>query len=597
MRISTIFSSLIRATFVLLFVLLGAACTQLENPNDSFSKTWLDTPPVLSWPTNGGSLNNQRWSPLEQINQSNVNQLRGVWRTHLNGSGMDVRNSGEAQPLVHKGVIYNITGDNDVFAVSVKSGKILWTYKANFPSTLGRSICCGWTSRGLGMGEGLIFVGQLDSKLIALDQLSGEIVWEKQGMRWQEGYSISSAPLYYDGMVITGFSGGEYGVRGLVKAYNASTGDELWTFYTIPGPGEFGHTSWPQNTKAWEHGGGAVWQTPAVDPELGLLYFSTGNPGPDYNGAVRPGDNLFANSIIAIDVHSGEYRWHFQEVHHDIWDYDASNPVILFDIELKHETRHAISQAGKTGWVYILDRITGEPLIGIEEREVLQETEQATAKTQPYVIGDSFVPQFIDAAPVGVALINQGRIFTPYGPDRPAMVQPSPAGSANWAPSTYDPNRQVMYICAAESAMTLQGGGSDFTIPDNLDGNMYLGGGFSNIGKPQSGIISAMDMSTNTLVWQKNWPDICYSGFVATAGDLLFVGRNDGRLTALDIDTGEQLWEFQTGAGMNSTVSIFEDNGQQYIVAYSAGNRFAGSKRGDSLWLFSLGGTLLEVEK
>ena len=206
------------------------------------------------------------------------------------------------------------------------------------------------------MAKTKIFVGQLDGVLKALDAETGEQVWSIQAESWEEGYTITSAPLYFDGMVISGFAGAEFAARGRVKAYDAADGSLLWTFYTVPAPGELGSDTWPADSDAWETGGGTVWHTPAVDPELGLIYFSTGNPGPDYNGAIRPGDNLFTASIVALDAYSGEYRWHFQQVHHDIWDFDAPNPVVLFDLEYEGVLRKGLAQAGKTGWVYILDR-------------------------------------------------------------------------------------------------------------------------------------------------------------------------------------------------------------------------------------------------
>lgn len=218
-------------------------------------------------------------------------------------------------------------------------------------------------------------------------------------------------------MVISGFAGAEFAARGRVKAYDATDGSLLWTFYTVPAPGEFGSDTWPADSDAWETGGGTVWHTPAVDPELGLIYFSTGNPGPDYNGAIRAGDNLFTASIVALDAYSGEYRWHFQQVHHDIWDFDAPNPVVLFDLDYEGVLRKGLAQAGKTGWVYILDRVTGEPLVGIEERPVPQEERQATAATQPYPVGDAFVTHTLDIAPEGFRMVNDGDIFTPFWDD------------------------------------------------------------------------------------------------------------------------------------------------------------------------------------
>ncbi len=549
-------------------------------------------PQAEAWPTNGGSFTNQRFSPLNQINRDNVANLKAVWRAHLNGSGMETKHSAEGTPIYQDGVLYMSTGDSDVFAVDFDSGEILWDYISVFPEGMGQQVCCGWDNRGVAIGDGKVFVGQLDAKLVALDQATGEIAWEAQGMRWEDGYSITSAPLYYDGLVITGYSGAEKGVRGLVQAFDAATGEEVWTFWTIPGPGEFGHDTWPQDNDVWRYGGGTVWQTPALDPELGLIYFSTGNPGPDMNGKIRPGDNLFSTSMVAVDVHTGEYRWHFQQVHHDLWDYDAPNPVIIFDMELNGEIRQAVAEASKTGWVYILDRITGEPLIGIEEKPVPQLAEQFTAPTQPHPVGDAFIPQFIDVAPEGTQLVNQGRIFTPFLYE-PVLVQPGLAGGANWAPSAYDPARQTMYVCASESSVALFM--EETEVLEEHGTETWTGGNFGGSSRRTTGIVAAIDMTTNKLVWQYRWNDACYSGFLSTAGDLVFVGRSDGRLTALDSDTGMQLWEFQTGAGMNAPAISFERDGTQYIAAYSGGNLFQGSPRGDSLWLFSLEGQMEET--
>jgi alcohol dehydrogenase (cytochrome c) len=575
-------------------VLAAAAVAALPPPAHAqrahaFTPQALTAAPRDGWRTNGGNLWNQRYSPLALIDRSNVGSLKGVWRTHLNGSGVGPQFSGEAQPLVHDGVIYVITGADDVFALSVETGEILWQHLAKLDPTI-TTVCCGWTSRGVGLGDGKIFAGLLDGRLVALDQRTGREVWSIQAERWQEGFSITSAPLYYDGMVITGFSGAEIGVRGRVKAYDADDGKLLWTFYTIPGPGELGHDTWPQDNEVWQHGGATVWQTPAVDAELGLIYFSTGNPGPDFNGAVRAGDNLFSASIVAIEARTGRYRWHFQQVHHDLWDYDAPNPVVLFDAEIGGTMRKGLAQVGKTGWAYILDRETGKPLIGIEERPVPQEPRQATAATQPYPVGDAIVPQHVEIAPEGYELVNGGRIFTPYFGDKGVIVSPSLYGGANWPPSSYDPQRRRLFVCASDVTGNFIGGDREFEIP--RDGEYWYGGvvGFAPL--PRTGIFAALDVTTNTLEWRFRWPDQCYSGSLATAGGLVFVGRNDGRLTALDSDTGHSLWAFQTGAGMNAPASTFEHDGKQYLVALSAGNVLIGSAKGDSVWLFGLDGTL-----
>ena len=565
---------------------------QSIEPAPAFAGSDLTVLPTTGWLTNGGDLFNRRYSPLTQINAENVADLKAVWRTRLNGSGVGARYSGEAQPIVHEGVLYVVTGADDVFAMRVDSGEILWTYSANLDPEID-VICCGWTSRGVGLGDGRVYVGQLDGRLVALDQQTGAVLWSVQAERWQDGFSITSAPLYYDGLVITGFAGAEYGIRGRVKAFDARSGSLAWTFYTVPGPGEVGHDTWPSTNDVWQHGGASVWHTPAVDPELGLLYFSTGNPGPDFNGAVRAGDNLFSASIVAIDSQTGAYRWHFQQVHHDLWDYDAPSPVVLFDIEIDGEARKALAQPGKTGWVYILDRETGQPLVGIEERPVPQEPRQATSPTQPFPVGDGFVPQSMSIAPEGFRLVNEGRIFTPFWTE-PLVARPGQGGGANWPPSSYDPRTGYLYVCASDRPGVFRGGDVDNEIAP--DGERYIGGAFGTVPFGVTGIFAALDMRTNRLVWQQEWPERCYSGSVATAGDLVFVGRSDGRLTALDSASGDLLWAFQTGAGVNAPATIFEHEGQQYVVVLSAGNLFAGSPHGDSVWLFSLEGQLDAVE-
>ena len=545
-------------------------------------------PSASAWLKAGGSLFNQNYSPLTQINRQNVAGLKAVWRARLDGSGVGAKYSGEAQPVVYQGVVYIVTGADDVFATSVKTGEVIWKYHADLDQTI-TTVCCGWTSRGLALGEGKVFVGQLDGRLVALDQKSGKTAWSIQAERWQEGYTITAAPLYYDGMIIVGFAGGENGTRGRVKAYDSKDGRLIWTFYTIPGPGEPGHETWPQDNDAWKHGGATVWQTPAVDPDLDLIYFTTGNPGPDFNGRIRPGNNLYSVSMLAVEAKTGKYRWHFQQVHHDIWDYDSPNPVILFDVTINGRVRKAAAEASKTGWVYILDRITGKPLIGIDEKPVLQEPRQLTSPTQPFPRGDAFVPHEMEIAPEDFPLVNQGRIFTPFWTEG-VVAKPSPRGGANWPPSSYDPATNYFYVCGSDSANIFKGGDENQAMP--REGERFLGGAFGGAPMPGTGIFAALDMKTNRLVWRQAWKESCYSGSVTTAGGLVFVGRNDGRLTAMDSSNGKRLWEFQTGAGVNAPASVFEYEGDQYVVAYSAGNQFGGSPRGDSLWLFSLKGTL-----
>jgi quinohemoprotein ethanol dehydrogenase len=560
----------------------------------AFSASQLASLPGSNWITNGGSTANQRYSPLDQINAGNVGRLKGMWHIHLR-SGIAGKYSGEAQPIVYRGVMYIVTGADDVFAINAKTGAKMWTHRAHLNQEI-KTVCCGWTSRGVALGDGQVYVGQLDGKLVALDQKTGRIVWSTQVAHYQDGYTITNAPLYYDGRVYTGVSGGEFGIRGRLTAFNAKTGREVWRFYTIPGPGQVGHDTWPSGNDAWKHGGGPVWQTPAVDPELGLIYFSTGNAAPDFNGAARPGDNLFTSSILAIDAKTGKYRWHYQEVHHDIWDYDAPSPDVLFDVSVGGRMRHAIAQAGKTGWVYILDRQTGKPLIGIDERAVPQAPSQATAATQPYPRGDAFVDHsvtpgafrnFAKTLPKGTKYVNGGRTFTPYTPGGTAVATPSSLGGDDWFPMSYNPNTGYLYVCGVEQAQLFEGGKTAVF----KTGKQFYGSTIAPQGVP-AGTFTAIDTSTNRIAWQRHFNDSCYSGSTSTKGNIVFVGRNGGELQAYHAASGKSLWSFQTGAGANNTATVFSLDGKEVVAFYAAGSALAGSAHGDDVWLFGLDGKL-----
>ena len=596
MRAGKIGFSIVTAALALV---LPCACALAAAPAETqikvapaFDAKQLTTLPTTQWITNGGTVFNQRYSPLQLLNRDNVAGLKALWRTGM-GSGLQPGYAGEAQILVYGDTLYVVNGANDVFAMDVDTGKILWTYHGN-PNPEGGSPL-GRASRGVALGEGKVFVGHTDARLAALDQRTGKVIWSIQAERWQDGFAITAAPLYYDGLVIVGFNGGEMGVRGRIKAYDAKTGKLRWVFYTIPAPGEPGHESWPQNSDAWKRGGASIWQTPAIDPQLGLLYFSTGNPAPDLHGDVRPGNNLYSVSILALDAKTGKYRWHYQQVHHDIWDYDSPNPVVLFDSQINGKPVKGLVEVSKTGWAYILDRVTGKPLIGIEERPVPQEPRQATAATQPYPIGDPIVPHEIDITPDGAHLApgttelpNKGRIFTPFWTE-PVMAKPGTMGGANWPPSSYDPETHLLYVCASDRISVFS---ARAKLEQPAPNKPYMGGAFTQAQVADAGILAAVDVTTNKLVWRQQWREICYSGSVVTAGGLLFVGRADGRLTALDKTNGNRLWEFTTDAGVNTTVTTFEHNGKQYVAVHAGGGLFANGKRGDGVWMFSLDGKI-----
>jgi len=544
----------------------------------------LQSPVAKDWVTNGGNLTNQRYSTLKQINTTNVKQLNGSWRARLSRSGYGSKYSAEATPLVKDGIMYMVTGNDDVFALNAKTGEILWK-RWSWIDQRRTSACCGWLSRGLAMGEGMVFVGQLDANVVALDIRTGREVWKTPIEEWRNGYSITSAPLYYDGIVYSGISGGELGIRGRLTALDAKTGKILWRTYTIPSPGEIGSDSWPAESDAWTRGGGPIWNTPALDPQLGLLYFATGNVGPDYDGSVREGDNLFSASIMALKAKTGEYVWHFQEVHHDIWDYDGASPVVLFDTVIDGQPRKGIAEAGKTGWVYILDRTDGKPLIGIDERPVPQEPHQKTAKTQPYPRGDATVPQCANPQPD----IKNGCIFEPFW-DEPVAVQPSGHGGTNWSPMPYSPDTGYFYVPG-----TIRTGVFERFAREYRRGGIYTRGSqLVAPGVPVTGTFTAIDSKTNKIAWQHKTPYRMGGGggSTVTAGGLLLRGDPDGNFLAIDGRTGEILWKFQTGFGADAPPVVYEVDGVEYIAIFTGGNSIQQSATGDAVWAFSLRGEL-----
>ena len=544
----------------------------------------LRSPIGKDWVTNGGNLTNQRYSTLNQIDTSNVAQLKGAWMTRLKGSGFDAKYSFEATPLVKNGIMYVITGNNDVFALDAKTGTVLWEYWSNLNKKIS-ALCCGWVNRGLAMGEGLLFFGQLDANVVALDMKTGKVVWKTSIEKWENGYSITSAPLYYDGIVFSGIGGGEFGVRGRLTALDAKTGAILWRWYTVPGSGEFGGDTWPPDTDHAMRGGATVWNTPALDPELGLIYFVTGNCGPNHDGSMREGDNLFCASMIALKAKTGEYVWHFQQVHHDIWNYDASSPTVLFDTVIDGRPRKGIAEAGHTGWVYILDRTNGKPLIGIEERPVPQEPRQKTAKTQPFPLGDATVPQCAKLLP---GFDKAGCIFEPFW-EAPVLIQPSGDGGTNWSPVPYSPDTGYFYVSGTvRTSAYVRSGKREF-----VQGKSYgRGSQVTPVGSPMSGTFTAIDSTTNKIVWQHKTPYRLGGGASVTAGGLVFRGEPDGNFFALDAKTGKELWRFQTGFGADAPPVVYEVDGEQYVAIATGGNRLQGSAYGDAVWAFSLKGQL-----
>jgi quinohemoprotein ethanol dehydrogenase len=575
----------------------------------AFTAAQLNALPTGNWITNGGSLANQRYSPLDKIDDGNVDSLKGVWMTHLNNSGTAAKYSAEAQPIAFNGVLYVPTGANDVFAVDQASGDILWQYKADLKPSLASVVCCGWLNRGVAIGEGLVFQGQLDGKVVALDQRTGKVRWSTDLVDPELGYTITMPPVYYDGKIFVGPVGAEYGTRGFIEALDAKTGKSVWTFYNVPSPKEPGGDSWPAGTDQYKHGGATVWSAPAIDTKLGLMYYATGNAGSDWDGRERDGDNKWASSILAIDVKTGKFRWGYQQVHHDIWDYDSPGPVVLIDAKVKGKVVHGLAHPSKTGYVYFLDRETGKPVFPIPEKKVPQSKVIPNASpTQPIPTMEPFSPVELSdkmlasveaavktATPKGETppKVVASPQFTPFEPINGKTIiatTPGPAGGNNWPPSSYDPETHMYYVCSQSNSAAV-------AIPKETaaykTGEATTGVALSGIdGFNTPGFLTAYDMDTGKIAWQKQFTDSCYSGVVSTAGNLVFVGRNRGQLEARNATTGALLWSFQTGAGANSTVTSYERDGQQYLTFLAGGNALAGTTHGDNLWTFGLNGTM-----
>ena len=526
--------------------------------------------------TVGGNLANHRYSSLTKINKSNLSQLGGAWSIHLE----DGKTPGtmQATPVVVDGVMFIASGSGNIFAIDAATGAIKWKHQTALSGTY----------RGLAVGDGRVFSGRRDNTLIALDQKTGALVW-KTALADPARGTTSAPAVYYNGLVYIGVGGGEGGVRGQFGAYDARTGKEVWKFWTLPGPGEHGHETWEGDS--WKYGGGPVWTAPAIDPDLGMVYVPIGNASPDNDGTARGGDNLFTVSVVALDLKTGAYKWHFQEVHHDIWDYDSAAAPILADVRYQGSTRKILMHTGKTGFMYVLDRTNGKPLIGIEERAVPQEARMKTAATQPFPIGDSFTPTCPEPGSVPEGM-KSACIFGAYWVD-PVVMAPGTLGGISWAPMTFSPQTRLIYIPGTiiNSAFTLRRQAWDDQTQrfKPLDEGV---GFFRPAGVPRAGTLTAMDPATNKIVWQKRmkFPLGTGSGLLSTATGLLFHGESDGNVVAYDIANGEPLWKFQTGTGADAPLATYEVNGEQYLALLAGGSSFQLSKRGDSLWAFKLGG-------
>ena len=489
-----------------------------------------------SWLTYSGAYHGQRFSKLDQISTGNVADLRAVWVYQVEGSGEI-----ETTPLVADGVMYVTELEARVTALDVRTGRPLWAYQHAMPEGV-LNIGFGRTNRGGALLDETFFFGTLDAHLVALDAKSGALRWKTKVAENKLGYSITAAPLAIDGKIIVGISGGEAGIRGFLDAYDAETGERAWRSHTIPGPGEPGNDTWGGDS--WKTGAGATWLTGSYDPELDLLYWGTGNPGPDWNGDSRPGDNLYTCSLLAIEAPTGKLRWHFQFTPHDVHDWDSNQIPVLIDMPLAGQQRKVVAFANRNAFYYLLDRETGEFLLGTEY------------STQTWAKG-------IDKT--GRPILLPDKEPTVDG----NLVYPSLQGATNWMSPSYSPVTKLLYVPVREMGSYYFKGEAKYE-----PGKVFVGGGERRLdGDKAWGSVRALRADSGERVWDFRTPSPLWTGVMATAGGLVFGGSNEGNFYALDASTGKPLWDFQTGGVIRSNPISFLVDGKQY-VATSGGRAY-----------------------
>jgi alcohol dehydrogenase (cytochrome c) len=438
----------------------------------------------------------------------------------------------ETTPLVADGVMYVPGPPTTVMALDPKSGRPLWKWTRPLAKSA-RTLGFGRVNRGVALLDGNVYVGTIDGHVVALDARSGTERWDARVANNDEGYAITAAPLAVDGKIIVGVSGGEAGVRGFIDAYDAKTGKRLWRFWTVPAPGEPGSDTWTR--ESWKHGGAATWLTGSYDPALKLLYWGTGNPGP-WNGDVRRGDNLYSCSLVALDVETGTLKWHFQFTPHDVHDWDSNQIPVLVDLDIAGRTRQAVVTANRNGFFYALDRTTGEFLLGT-----------AFAK-QTWAKG-------LDAR--GRPIVISGTEPSDTG----VLVYPSLQGATNWASPAFNPGTGLLYVSVREM------GSVYFKAPaEYRAGTLYTGMSELALEEEATGAIRAIDVRDGRTVWSFALPSPPWAGVMTTASGLVFAGSNEGNFFSLDAKTGKPLWQFQTGAPIESGPISFLIEGRQHIA-------------------------------
>jgi alcohol dehydrogenase (cytochrome c) len=532
---------------LVLLVLVVAASYRLA-AQVPFDRILNATAEPQNWLTYNGTYASQRYSTLAQITPANVSTLESKWVLQDQVFG-----AWQSNPLVVDGVMYVTERPNDVMAVDARTGRVFWLYR--YTPAQDARVCCGANNRGVAILGDTLYMGTLDAHLIAIDAKNGRALWNVAVADVKLAYSITLAPLVVKDKVIIGVGGGEFGIRGFIAAYDAKTGKEAWRFNTIPGPGEPGHDTWQEDH--WKSGGGSVWVTGSYDPALNLTYWGIGNPGPDWNPGQRPGDNLYTDSVVALDADTGQLKWHFQFTPNDGYDYDSVQVPVLVDMNWRGAPAKTLLWANRNGYFYVLDRVTGK-----------------------FLLGTPFVKVNWSSG-----LDERGRpIQTPQPPGMPTW--PGNQGGTNWYPPSYSPRTGLFYFSAWENYATIYRREASQYQP----GRNFPGGGFTVLapvpGAPTVGIgrrgpinnwtdevgngaVMAMDPQTGQVKWKVRQFDVTDGGMLTTASDLLFTGGREGYFDALDARDGTLLWKASLGGQIVMAPVTFQVEGKQYVSVIS----------------------------
>ena len=520
----------------LILLAAGSLAAQQNSSSISFNRILHAGSEPQNWLTYSGTEFGQRHSLLTQITPENVNRLELQWVFQAKSL-----EKFEATPLVVNGVLYTVQPPDDVFALDAATGRIFWSYTYN-PHPKSRT-CCGRVNRGLAILGDTLFMGTIDAHLLALDAKTGQVLWNTEVADPTQYYSITHAPLVVKDKVIVGTAGGDIGIGGILAAFDVHTGKEVWRFHTIPQPGEPGHDTWAGDS--WKKGGAAIWNTGSYDPETNLTFWGTGNPQPDWDGRKRLGDNLYSDSVLALDADTGKLKWFYQFTPHDEMDYDSTQVPVLADIDWHGAPRKVMLWANRNGLMYVLDRDTGQFLMG-----------------QPFT-NVNWMSGFDEK---GRPMRVPGKVPTPEG----STIMPTVLGGTNWYPPSFSPRTGWFYIPMwGNSGSIVTEGGRPKATGNTPMGAVNLQTNLK-IDKEGYGAVAAFDPKTGERKWEFKMNDITWAGVLTTESDLLFSGGREGYFYALDDRTGKLLWKASLGGQINSGPMSYAVNGKQYI-AVSAG--------------------------